>query len=220
MLATILMHSVRYSLTSQLLRRAALVPRCIASPAKAVVARWNSSTSVAANEMREGDLIDMDGVLWRVMKREFSRTAMGRAYVQCELRSLQGVKKDLRFRSEDMVEKAVLDTPVKYTVLYTSGDTMSVMNADTFEQTELPLSLLGDKARYVADGIAIYVEAHKGEPAVVNIPSRITVVVTEMDEAGGVAVVTAGYKVRAPKHVKVGDSIVVDTSDGRYISKA
>lgn len=39
---------------------------------------------------------------------------MGRAYMQCELRHLtEGTKKDVRYRSDDTVERADLDTPKK-----------------------------------------------------------------------------------------------------------
>jgi hypothetical protein len=53
--------------------------------------------------------------LWRLVTRQLSRTAQGRAYVQCELRGLTdaaaGIKRDVRFRSDELVETAALDSP-------------------------------------------------------------------------------------------------------------
>ena len=42
--------------------------------------------SVSAGDIKEGDLLQIDGGLWRVMSKSFSRTAQGRAYIQTELR--------------------------------------------------------------------------------------------------------------------------------------
>jgi elongation factor P len=75
---------------------------------------------------------------------------MGRAYMQCELRHLsEGTKKDLRFRSDDTVERADLDTPRKMQVLYTDGGAVHVMDQTTFEQSEIPLATLGDSAKFI-----------------------------------------------------------------------
>jgi translation elongation factor P/translation initiation factor 5A len=65
--------------------------------------------------MKEGDLLEIDGGLWRVMSKAISRTAQGRAYVQTELRHLTGeVKKAIRLRSEDSVERVALSSRTKY----------------------------------------------------------------------------------------------------------
>ena len=198
--------------------------------------------SIPANEVREGGLLEMEGgQLWRVVLRNFSRTAAGRAYVQMELRHLtEGTKRDLRFRSEDLVEEAALDSPARYTVLYSSGDMLTLMHATTFEQTELPASLLGDGIRYLHDGLLLTIESYQGVPAIVSVPSRVSVRVTELDASGGdsatvVAVSAddaggggsggggsgASFKCRVPKFIKVGDVLVVDTTaNGKYHSRA
>jgi elongation factor P len=199
------------------------------SPAGTSGARWQTST-LAANEVREGDLLEEEGGLWRVISRVFSRTAMGRAYVQMELRSLDGsTKRDVRYRSEDTLTKAVLDSPAKYSVLYSTGDTLACMHQHTFEQIELPVSFMGDRFQYVQDGMILTIENYKGEPAVLNIPARITVIVKEMDEGGGVAIAdtaltpeatfSSTFKIRVPKFIKVGDKLSIETADNKYVGR-
>lgn len=215
--------------------RLAAVRVAASSPTAAAAAgRAAESTLVSAGDIREGDLIEEEGgKLWRVMSRQFSRTAMGRAYVQAELRSIaDGTKRDVRYRTEDTLAKASLDTPARYTVLYADGDMLACMHQHTFEQMEMPVAMLGDAARYVQEGMVLTVEAYKGTPAIVNIPPRISVVVRHMDEGGGTAVVdtavgtdAAGagisntFKVRVPKFIKVGDVLTLDTADGKYVGR-
>lgn len=192
-----------------------------------------SSTEVAASDLRVGDLIeDEAGMLWRVVKREFSRTAAGRAYIQAEIRSFEGTKRDVRYRTEDALQKASLDTPGSFTILYATDDTLSCMHQHTFEQIDLPLSALGDKASYAQEGMVLTIETYKGNPAVVTVPPKVTVLVKSMDEGGGVAVVDTAlgadsgsngisneFKVRVPKFVKVGDKLTLDTNDGKYLGR-
>ena len=176
--------------------------------------------SVSAGDIREGDLLEIDGGLWRVMSRAFSRTAQGRAYIQTELRHLtEEVKKNTRLRSEDIVERAALSTPTKYQVLYVVGSQILAMHQTTFEQIEIPVSLLGNKAQFLQDGITIVIESHDGVPVLVHLPQRMTFEVTSLEDSTGTALTSHGFKCRVPKHVRVGDKIVVDTEDGRYVSK-
>jgi elongation factor P len=208
----------------------------------------HNTTQIAANEMREGDLLEMDKGLWRVMKREFSRTAMGRAYIQAEVRHMtEGTKRDLRFRSEDLVDKASMDASQVMSVLYMSGEsTIACMNASTFEQIEIPgEELLGEKMQYIAEGLTLQVESYKGVPAIVTLPARVSAVVLEMtadttatvvavpplDNGGGgggsggaapvtdTSTATRTFKVRVPKFIKVGDRLSIDTGDGKYLSR-
>lgn len=193
---------------------------------------------VAASELREGNLIEMEGgVLWRVMSRNFSRTAMGRAFIQAELKSLvDGVKKDVRFRSDEMVEQAALENAGRFDVLYGDGEKLTLMHRLTYEQTELPIDFLGEKAKFVHDGMILNLETFKGQPAVVTLPSKVTVKVTALDPSGGDTCTVvpiandapadvetaagAGFKARLPKHIGVGDRVLIDTEAGKYVSKA
>jgi len=218
------------------LTAARMVAAAAAAAPTASMGRRAESTLVSAGDIREGDLIEEEGgKLWRVVTRAFSRTAMGRAYVQAELRSLvEGTKREVRYRTEDTLAKASLDTPSRYTVLYATGDALACMHTLTYEQVELPTSLLGDAARYVQEGMTLTVESYKGVPAIFAIPPRVSVVVKHMDESGGgtatvdTAVgregagvgISAVFKVRVPKFIKVGDVLTLDTTaDGKYLGR-
>lgn len=197
------------------------------------------AASTSAGDVREGALLELPGEpgLWRVVARAFSRMAQGRAFVQMELRHLTNpVKRDVRFRSDEMLTTAALDSPVRYTVLYSSGDTVALMHTVTFEQVELPLAALGAGAKYLHDGVVVTIEHYAGAPALVAMPTRIAATVVELDAGGGdsAACVAGGggapagsggggqgapFKVRVPKFIKLGDVITVETETGKYLGR-
>jgi hypothetical protein len=69
------------------------------------------------------------------------------------------------------------------------------------------------------DGMTIQVEAYQGVPAIVTLPSRVTFTIASLEETSGSAVTDKGFRIRVPKHVKVGDRVIVDTNSGIYVSK-
>jgi elongation factor P len=172
--------------------------------------------------------LEIDSTLWRVEKAEFSRRAQGAANVQLYMRHFtNGTKKEVRLSSTETVQKAVLDGTAHVTFLYKEGENLLVMDSSTYEQTELPLGMLGESARFLQEGMALKVESYKGKPVIVVMPDRAEFEVKEVEEAretataGGVTAVLAnGVRVRLPKHVRAGDKVIIYTGTGEYCSKA
>jgi elongation factor P len=199
-----------------MLRRAlaALSPARLAAP---LGARLQSTTKITGFDIRVGDLLEIDKALWRVEKAEFTRKAQGAANVNVFLRHfINPQKKEIRLSSTETIQKAVLDGTAHVTVLYTEGANVLVMDATSFEQQELPQSMLGDAARFLQEGMKLKVESYKGQPVLVTMPDRAEFEVAETDEArerdagGGRdlgAVLTNGVRVRLPRHVKKGDKV-------------
>ena len=187
--------------------------------------------ATSATDLRAGDVVDFDGVLLRVESCAFSRQAQGRPFVQMALRNLRsGTKKDLRLRSDDIVEKAEMDAAKYKKVLYTEGANVAVMEPTTFEQAELPLALFGARAPFIAEGMLLSVEGYKGAPLVAHTPEKCEVEVAEVAEPaadtagkGNVeAVLVNGERVRVPRHVRVGERVVISLTEGKvgaYLGK-
>jgi elongation factor P len=93
------------------------------------------------------------------------------------------------------------------------------MNDKTFEQIEFPVHLLGDKAQYLQDGMQIVIESYNDLPVVVQLPMRVAFELTAVDASSGTGTTSTGFKLRVPKHVVAGDRVLIDTADGRYVSK-
>ena len=203
---------LRWALSSLPHARSSLAPsRCLHT--------CRASLALAAGDARVGQLISDNGSLWRIMSAAVSRTAQGRAYIQSELRGFPvETKRNVRWRSDELLEDVVLDEPRRVTVLYSEGEVLHVMDDASFEQLEVPKGvLLGqDAALMVVDGCALYVESYQGAPVTAKLPLQVTLKVVGVEEAGPTAILSTGLRVRCPGFIKRGDSVIVDTKSATF----
>eukprot|EP01138_Halocafeteria_seosinensis_P009023 gb/GECG01009222.1/.p1 GENE.gb/GECG01009222.1/~~gb/GECG01009222.1/.p1 ORF type:complete len:222 (+),score=28.50 gb/GECG01009222.1/:1-666(+) len=219
----------KHLIGSTLLRYAATFPLPVQ---RGLIARTFASTPIEANEIQKKKLLDFDGSLWVVRKVQHVKPGKGGAFMQVEMKSLDGEKKlSHRFRSEETVYRAELDPPQFYQLLYTEEDSMHLMHKETFEQIELPVDLIGGEEMkpFLSEGMDIKVEYYNGKPAIVSPPSTG---VYEVIDAGYVRADTKndsphkqvtlenGYRLTCPGFVKTGDKIVVKLDTLEYADRA
>ena len=89
---------------------------------------------IQATQLKRGMCIKHDNGLFRVVTTHHITPGNWRGMVQTKIRNLKtGSISDHRFRSVDMVERAILDeTQMEY--LYQDGDMYHFMNNESFEQ--------------------------------------------------------------------------------------
>jgi elongation factor P len=99
---------------------------------------------IAATQIKRGMTIKLNGELYRVFSFQHITPGNWRGMVQTKLKSLKtGSIIEHRFRSEDRVDQAYLEThEVEY--LYSDSSDYYFMNTETFEQFHLPVDLLED----------------------------------------------------------------------------
>jgi len=201
--------------------------------AAAAAAPFLRLASVAASDLKQGDVVEHDGTLLRVETFSISRQGQTKPYVQTSMRNVRtGSKKDLRLRVDDALEKAEVEVAKHLKVLYTEGGTVALMNPTTFEQMEISASLLGDRAPFVSEGMELQVESYKGAPLAVHTPEKTEALVADVAEPPAADRIEKGFNVEArlengirikvPKFVKPGDSVVVSLVEGKvgtYIGK-
>ena len=108
---------------------------------------------IQATQLRRGNTIMHNGELFQVVDYQHITPGSWRGMVQTKLRNLRtGSIIDHRFRSEDRVEKAILDDrEMEY--LYSDGSDHHFMDTETYEQTHLNEDVLGDAVKLVTPGI-------------------------------------------------------------------
>ena len=113
--------------------------------------------------------------------------------------------------------------------LYANGDTYNFMNMETYEQVELSKAQLGDDALFLKENSEVSISFYKGEMLGVVLPDKVAMVVTKTEPAvkGNTtnnatkeATLETGLTVRVPLFIDEGESIIVSTSDGKYVSRA
>ncbi len=180
---------------------------------------------IAATQMKRGMTIKLNGELYRVFSTMHITPGNWRGMVQTKLKSLKtGSIIENRFRSEDRVEQAYLEThEMEY--LYTDGTDYYFMNTATFEQIHLPMDLLEDSIPYLTPNIKIQVEFYEGRPIGIDLPPSVALKVISTEPALRGATVSnvskpatleTGLVIQVPPFVNEGEVIRVDTAEGKY----
>jgi elongation factor P len=184
---------------------------------------------ITGNEISPGTLINHDGGLWIAVKTQKVKPGKGGAYNQVELKNVTtGTKLNQRFRSDEAVDEAYLDKK-DFQYLYTSGDMLTFMDMESYEQIELASDFVGDQAQFLQDGMKTLVQLYEDKPIGIKLPVQVTLTVTEADPVmrGGTAapsyksaVLENGMKIQVPPFIGAGEKIIVATEDGSYVRRA
>jgi elongation factor P len=184
---------------------------------------------IAGNEIRPGLLIAHDGGLWLVVKTQAVKPGKGGAYNQVELKNLvTGTKLNERFRADETVEETWLEKK-DFQFLYASGDVLTFMDLENYDQIELPREFVGEQAQFLQDGMKVLLQLHEGKPVSIALPQQVTLAVTEADPVLRGQTAAPGYKsamlenglrVLVPAFINPGTKIVVSTDDGTYVRRA
>jgi elongation factor P len=184
---------------------------------------------INGNEIRPGNIIEHNGGLWVAVKTSHVKPGKGGAFAQVELRNLRnGSKLNERFRSADKVERVRLEQKDQQ-FLYESDGMLVFMDAETFEQIELPADILGDRRPFLQDGMTVTIEYYEHEALSVTLPDKVTCTVEETEpvvkgqtaaNSFKPALLDNGVKIMVPPFVGQGEAVVVSTETGDYVERA
>lgn len=184
---------------------------------------------IAGNEIRPGTLIQHDGGLWLAVKTQAVKPGKGGAYNQVELKNaINGTKLNERFRADEGVEEVYLEKK-DFQFLYASGEALTFMDTDTYDQIEIGADFVGDQVQFLQDGMKVLVQMYEDRPIGIKLPQQVTLAVTEADPVlrGGTAApsykgatLENGMKIQVPPFINAGTKIIVSTEDGTYVRRA
>jgi len=183
---------------------------------------------IQATQLRPGMVLEYNNGLWRVMTISHITPGNWRGMVQTKLRNIKtGTQTENRFRSEDRVERVILDQ-VRMQFLYQEGDDFHFMNTETYDQVSLPRELIGDVAQFLTPNMEVEVEFQDSTPLNVSVPKTVNLKVVATDPGVKTAAVTntlkpatteTGLVVQVPHFVSEGDVITINTETGEYQSR-
>ncbi|GAB2286977.1 hypothetical protein Dimus_021365 [Dionaea muscipula] len=134
---------------------------------------------VLGSEVRPGNVIHRKGRVYQVLKAQHTQHGRGGASIQVELRDVDGGNKVTeRFRTDEAIERVFVEEKT-FTFLYAEGNTVVLMDSDTFEQTEVPKELFGKAAVYLKDDMKVTVQYYDERPMSASVPQRVTSTVVE-----------------------------------------
>jgi elongation factor P len=173
-------------------------------------------------------VIKHDNDLYRVVEAMHKTPGNLRGMVQAKIRHLKtGSISDHRFRSVDMVERAILDeTEMEF--LYQDGDMYHFMNNESFEQIGLSAEVLGDAVPYLMANIKLKINMFEDRPVGIELPQSVEMTVMETEPAikgasvsnvGKPAKMETGLIVQVPAFIAEGERIRIDTASGAYVER-
>ena len=187
------------------------------------------ANTLAATRLKRGMIIIQNGDLLRILDLEHKTPGNLRGFVRVKTRNLRNnASSEQRLRSDDVVERAVLDEK-QMQYLYSDAGGHHFMDTSTYEQTHLTEEALGDSAGYLKPEMTISVEFFGAEPVGIELPQTVDLkVVSTVPAIKGAtatnqlkpATTETGVIVQVPPFIGEGDVIRVNTETGEYQSRA
>lgn len=171
----------------------------------------------------------LDGDVYAIVEFQHVKPGKGGAFVRTRLRKLKtGSMLDKTFRAGEKVEPAFVEKK-KMQFLYRQGDELVLMDLDTYEQTYVAESTIGEGAKYLKEEMEIQAMVVDGEALGYEIPNFVELAIVETDPAykgdtvsGGStkpAKLETGASIQVPFHLSEGDVVKVDTRTDSYLER-
>jgi elongation factor P len=184
---------------------------------------------ISVNDFKTGLTIGVDGGIWQVLEFQHVKPGKGAAFVRSKLRNLRtGSIQEKTFRGGEKVEKAHIENR-RMQYLYSSGDTHTFMDNETYEQIDLQTEQIEYELKFLLENMTVQIMTFQGETLGVELPNSVELEVTETEPgvkgdtaSGGTkpATLQTGLTVQVPFFINQGDVLVIDTRSGSYVSRA
>ena len=183
---------------------------------------------ISANEIKTGMIIEHNNDLWEVLKTQHVKPGKGGAFNQVELKSInKNTKLNERFRSNDTIEKAILDEK-KYNFLFEDSENYHFMDQVSYEQILIKKSKIGEKGKLLKENTKVTINFYDDIPLSVDLPITINCKIIRTDASLKGQTVSSSYKpaiiendikIQVPPFIDTDDEILIDTRTLEYVKK-
>jgi len=180
------------------------------------------------NDLKNGLVLNLDGQLWAVVEFQHVKPGKGGAFVRTKLKNvLSGKVVDKTFNAGVKVETANVDKrDMQY--LYRDGDDWVFMDTSTYDQVNIPNSVVGDNSRWMLENQECIVAMHEGNALYVELPAAVELTISYTEpglqgdrSTGGTkpATLETGAEIQVPLFIESDTRVKVDTRDGSYLGR-
>lgn len=183
---------------------------------------------VSTNDMRPGQSIIVDGILFQILEYQHVKPGKGRAFVKTKLRNLNsGGVVDKTFRADEDVEQAYIDKQ-SFQYLYNEGNEYYFMNTTSYEQISLTKEQLNEQELLIKPNQEVTISMYNNSPIDITLPTTVNLIVTKSEPAvKGDSVnsntkevtVETGLIMQVPMFIDENDEIKIDTKTKSYITR-
>ncbi|MCL7026020.1 hypothetical protein MKW94_001940 [Papaver nudicaule] len=207
-----------------------ILPMRLSSTPKFTPLRHKSTKimSFTSNDIKVGASIEVDGAPWKVLEFLHVKPGKGAAFVRTKIRNyVTGSTVEKTFRAGISMSEADVAKEVKqYT--YKEGAQFVFMDLTTYEEIRLNDSDVGDKKKWLKEGMDCVMHFWKGKCIDFELPITVKMTIIQTDPGlkgdtaqGGSkpATVDTGATVSVPLFINTGEDILVDTRTGNYMGR-
>jgi len=184
---------------------------------------------IDGNQIKVGNILEINSKLWRVLKTQHTQPGKGGAYLQVEMKEIrEGTKMNERFRSSESVERAILDEKICQ-FLYSENNKFIFMDNSTYEQIEIGDDIITEnQSRFLIENDNINLQFYEGSVVGLELPDNVTLKVEETEavvkgqtaaSSYKPAILDNGVKIQVPPFIESDDQIIVDTRSIEYVKK-
>lgn len=184
---------------------------------------------INVNDFKTGLTVEVDGDIFTVLDFQHVKPGKGAAFVRSKLKNLRnGNTVERTFRAGETIGRAQIENRgVSY--LYASGDDHTFMDNETYDQFTLSSDQLEWELNFLKENMNVNIVSYNGEILGINLPTSVELKVTETEPGikGNTATgatknakLETGLNVQVPLFINQDDVLLIDTRDGKYMSRA
>jgi elongation factor P len=184
---------------------------------------------ISVNDFKTGLTVEVDGDIFTVLDFQHVKPGKGAAFVRSKLKNLRnGNTVEKTFRAGETIGRAIIENrEVQY--LYASGSQHAFMDNETYDQFELSADQLKWELNFLKENMNVKIVSYQGEILGINLPNSVELAVVETEPGikGNTATgatknakVETGLNVQVPLFINEGDVLIIDTREGKYVSRA
>ncbi len=183
---------------------------------------------ITASQLRPGMAVRIEGHVYKVLETE-SKLGGGQmgGVVKSKFRDVvSGRLWEPHFRPDERLEDLELERQT-LEFLFSTDEFCTFMNPRTFEQVEVPKSIVGPGEAALQPGTAAPIEFFEGTPISVVLPDTLEARVTDtappihsgQDNVWKEAVLDNGLHIQVPLFIGTGEVVRIDVRSERYLER-
>ncbi len=185
---------------------------------------------LASTELKNGVTFLADGKPYRVLKYTFIKMGRGGATVKISVRNLESGSVEEKSYSSNVKVEEVTTTKRILQYLYKDAVSAFFMDMGSYEQIEIPISVIADELPYIKEGETATILFWGEKPLSIEIPPKVTMTIGETDPGvkgnsasnmyKSATLLENGIEVKVPLFINKGEKVRVDTRTGEYVERA
>jgi elongation factor P len=183
---------------------------------------------ISTSEFKNGTVFEWDNRIWQVVWFQHHKPGKGGAVMRLKLKNVRtGDIIERTFKSGEEFREVELNRRKKQYV-YTDGDKVHFVDAETYEDMEISKEQLGDAYGFLMENMDVEALYLDGELLNIQLPTSVQLKVSQtvpgvkgntVSNTMKPATLETGIEIQVPLFINEGDVVKVDTRSKEYVER-